>query len=1006
MTWDILKYDMQTNKLSSIEGEALKLPQHGEGGQQEVAVGQAASRGITQQGRWRVLFFWLILLSLTLILRLVEADTRGIWQDEGLTLYQVRLPFGEILANRIPVAHFITQNTVPPLYFLLLGAWGRALGYGLWGLRLFSIFCSLLVSVLIYRVGSWIDGPRSGRVAALLTAISPLYLWYAQELRMYTFILVPATLSFGLLWRWYKAETGRASIPAYSEREHKESRKVPWRWAVAYALTAGAMAWTHYLGFLLIGAQLLWLIVFLGARRMMRPAHLGKFPKVLLIMGGGFLLIALPLIPFGIRRLLSGAERDFYFQSLDFIVNNMLHSLAFGVPIFMVYYEQIDFLFPLAWLLLALGVWQAWRRGGWSLLGLLVGGLALPILALYIISYIKPLYQNARHLIFISPAFYLLWALGLVRLAEIRRWLPLLLIPLLAYSWLLAINHYFNPTRSLKNDVRPLFEDLAQRYVPGEVVALNDPVLQHAFEYFAPGVPWIDLPPYAEQDPQVRRQAYQTLAEKYDRIWFVHGPPDTSFDTHTWQEVYEWLAEHYGRLTAREYRGQTAIAATLFDTQGPIIQKSEYPAFEPADVLFDDGIRFVGLYKPLPQRAPAGQRFVIDTLFQVDAQPTQDIKFVIRLVDGNGKVWNEQPSRPFDGWHPTNRWLPNQFVRVPLFIRPRISLPPANYNVDLYLRSIEGQLLYPKYSGQPHRLGSLTVTRPKTSSGPQKDPPRKVDGPLIDEALRVQAESLPERLPPAPILPLTLLLEVTTDGRLPDHFDINLQNAKGETAVTLPLPVSDGLPTHGDGSPQFLPDEWQPGDIFTLRYQIQLPPTLSGDYQVDLAAKQQETAQYVRRWWGLYEEKTLSLGQIFIEPRTPRTDAPPFEHEVTGQPTWNGNIHLLGYSAQPEPATNKEPFRFVLIWQAMAPTDRPYKVFLHLIDENGTFITGADAFFDVPTLAWMKDEIIISEHTFSEYVAPGHYTLLVGLYHEASQERLAVDAPNFALPMGSIKVEE
>ena len=210
---------MQTNKQSNIEGEALRLPQHGEGRQQEVAVGQAASRGvavgqaasrgITQQGRWRVLFFWLILLSLTLILRLVEADTRGIWQDEGLTLYQVRLPFAEILANRIPVAHFITQNTVPPLYFLLLGAWGRALGYGLWGLRLFSIFCSLLVSVLIYRVGSWIDGPRTGRVAALLTAISPLYLWYAQELRMYTFILVPATLSFGLLWRWYKAETGR-----------------------------------------------------------------------------------------------------------------------------------------------------------------------------------------------------------------------------------------------------------------------------------------------------------------------------------------------------------------------------------------------------------------------------------------------------------------------------------------------------------------------------------------------------------------------------------------------------------------------------------------------------------------------------------------------------------------------------------------------------------------------------------------------------------------------------
>lgn len=1002
----IHKYDMQINKQSPTEHDLLRSYQNSDRHSQKKTVEPSQRIGPSP-------FFWLILLSLTLILRLVEADTRGIWQDEGLTLYQVRLSFGEIFANRIPVAHFITQNTVPPLYFLLLSAWGRALGYGLWALRLFSIFCSLLVSVLIYRVGAWIDHPRTGRIAALLTAISPLYLWYAQELRMYTFLLMPATLSFGLLWRWYQASV----VPPHA----KTTKAVTTRWALAYGLTAGAMAWTHYLAFLLIGAQLLWLLIFIGGQHFKSQSYLktadylAKFPKVLLIMGGGLLLIALPLIPFGLRRLFTGAERDFYFQSLDFIANNMLHSAAFGVPIFMVSYEQIDFLFPLAWLLLALGLWQAWRRGGWALLSLLLGGLVLPILALYTLSYIKPLYQNARHLIFITPPFYLLWALGLLRLAEIRRWLPLLIVPFLAYSWLLATNHYFNPTRSLKNDIRPLFEELAEQYVPGDVVALNDPVLQHAFEYLAPGVPWTVLPPYGNHDPEAKLQAYQATAEQYDRVWYVSDPRDTGFETS--QEVYEWFIAHHFRLAYRNYSGQSLIKATLFDTQSDNIQK-EVPntLLESATIRFGDAIHFLGLHEPFSQNVSVGQPMVIETLWTVETQPTQDYNLVIRLTDATGQVWYQEQVQPFGGMHLTSHWLPPRFTRLPLFFEPADRLPPANYQLDLHLTSTDGQVLYPEGSTQPLPLGTLTVTRKKEPTEPQNKGPDKINGPLIGEALRVQPEPLPERLPPAPTLPLTLLIEAITDGPFADHFDIILQNkntnndpnqAQDKAVTTVRLSITDGLPTNADGTPQFLPNQWQAGDIFTLRYQIQLPPTLAGEYDVQLLAKQQDTPLSIRRWWGLQQAETLSLGSIFIEPRTPRTDVPPFEHDVTNHPAWQQHVRLLGYSAQPEPATKQEPLHLQLIWQAIAPTERPYKVFLHLINEEGTFITGADALFDVPALAWMKGELIISEHTFYlDQVPAGRYTLLVGLYHEASQERLPVDAPNFASPMGSIEVAE
>lgn len=907
--------------------------------------------------------FWLVVLGLALGLRLVGSEARGIWQDEGLTLYQIRLPFAEIVANRIPVAHFMTQNTVPPLFFVLLGAWGRLVGFDLWVLRLFSILCTLLVSLLLYRVGAWLAGPQVGRIAALLAAISPLYLWYAQELRMYAFLLLPATLSFGLLWRWHEAwAAGQGGQ----------------RYAVAYALTAGVMAWTHYLAFLLLAAQGLWLLLFLLRRR----------PRVLLTVAGGLLLVALPLLPFGLRRLFAGAERDFFFQPLDFIVNNLLHSFALGVPVFMSRYESVAWLFPVAWTLLALGLWQAWRRGGWPLLALLGGGLALPVLALYALSYLKPLYQNARHLLVISPAFFLLWALGLSALAQVRRWLPLVPILLLSYGWGLAVYTYHNPAMPLKNDVRPLFEQLARQHEPGEIVVLNDPVLQHAFEYFAPDVPWTVLPPYTEPDPAVRQRAYEEVAAQYDRLWYVYGPPDSTFDT--WEEVYDWFDERFARLDYREFPGQTIVAATLFDTQGPTIQNQPFPAALPADARFGEAIRFVGLFKPLPAAVAAGQRTVLETLWTAEAPPP-DYQVVLHLSDGSGQTWHQEQLLPFSGLHPTSRWLPGQFVRLPLFFEPPADLPPADYQLTLSLVAADGRPLFPDGDSSPLPLGPLTLTRP--------DQPLAVTGPTFGGVLRVQPLALPERLPPAATLPLALRVQVVGEGALPDTFEVSVQDAGGATVWSQPLPLADGLP-RGPTPPPAL----QPGDAVTLRYTLSLPPTLEGTYSLHLAARQGERALTVPRWLGLGQAPTLALGTLTVEPRTRRTEIPPIAHEVAGQ--WGEQVRLLGYSATPEPARTGETLTVQLVWQGLAPTERPYKVFLHLFDEQGTFITGADAFLDAPSMAWGDGEIALSEHRFDPLQAPpGRYTLLVGLYHEASGERLPVDAPNSALPIGDLDVE-
>lgn len=97
--------------------------------------------------------------------------------------------------------------------------------------------------------------------------------------------------------------------------------------------------------------------------------------------------------------------------------------------------------------------------------------------------------------------------------------------------------------------------------------------------------------------------------------------------------------------------------------------------------------------------------------------------------------------------------------------------------------------------------------------------------------------------------------------------------------------------------------------------------------------------------------------------------------------------------------------RVTLVWQAEGPTARPYKLFLHATGTEGGFLAGADAFFDVPSVAWQAGEYLISEHRFEPGALPaGPVTLLVGLYHEASGERLPSEDGSDAVPLGTVEV--
>jgi mannosyltransferase len=134
---------------------------------------------------------WILvgLLSLALVLRVIRIQSRGIWYDDAFSIFLSEQSFERIVAGT-------AADTMPPLYYFLLHLW-LSLTHQLWFLRSLNVILSLGIVLLLYLLGKRLFGKAVGFWAAFFTAISPLQIYHAQELRMYA---VLALALLGYVW--------------------------------------------------------------------------------------------------------------------------------------------------------------------------------------------------------------------------------------------------------------------------------------------------------------------------------------------------------------------------------------------------------------------------------------------------------------------------------------------------------------------------------------------------------------------------------------------------------------------------------------------------------------------------------------------------------------------------------------------------------------------------------------------------------------------------------------
>ncbi|MEZ4709388.1 MAG: glycosyltransferase family 39 protein [Caldilineaceae bacterium] len=127
------------------------------------------------------------IITLAAILRFWRLGYHSIWFDEAVSL---RWAIQEGIDYMWPTTFRLVEEKHPPVYYTLLKIWHYLLtpfGLGMndAALRALGSALGVLTVVGVLLLATRISGRATGLLAALLTTLSPVLVWYSQELRMF-----------------------------------------------------------------------------------------------------------------------------------------------------------------------------------------------------------------------------------------------------------------------------------------------------------------------------------------------------------------------------------------------------------------------------------------------------------------------------------------------------------------------------------------------------------------------------------------------------------------------------------------------------------------------------------------------------------------------------------------------------------------------------------------------------------------------------------------------------
>jgi len=391
----------------------------------------------------------------------------------------------------------------------------------------------------------------------------------------------------------------------------------------------------------------------------------------------------------------------------------------------------------------------------------------------------------------------------------------------------------------------------------------------------------------------------------------------------------------------------------------------------PLNQPFDDGMVLLG-GSVASDAIPANGELRVDLLWQSQGAPRADYWTTVLLRGADGQVWSPAGTlRPsgYEPMPPTRSWQASQYAYDGHIVTPFAGSPPGTYDVVIAIFDRETLVPLSPLDAEGRALGTDLVF-----GSVRLLPPAE---PLTREALSVEPhtqgttcgplallESRLDRASAAPGDPLAVrwVWEAVSAPGTDYDAELVLEAPDGTVARAWTLPPS---------APWWPTGSWSAGDRWVGRQVVRLPGDLDSGVHV------------LRVMMAGCDPLTEIELEVVAPPRT--WTAP--EGLTLDNIAFGGRIALIGHRLTPIAPDSGDVVEIELAWEALVPMEMSYRVYLHILDQEGGVIAqddGEPAGWTRPTTGWAEGEIVRDLRRVElPALDSGTLTLRVGLYGPA-----------------------
>ncbi|WP_254447969.1 glycosyltransferase family 39 protein [Ruegeria arenilitoris] len=468
--------------------------------------------------------FWCALIIVATSLRLFHLGSESLWNDELASWAFSKVDsLGQVIE--------LTKRDVhPPVYQVFLYFWIKLAGDTEIALRLPAAIAGVWAVAFLLLLGRRLYTPQVAGLSALLLAVSWTPIYYSQEGRAYSLLMLGA-IATSYYW-----------VKVFFETRYCGQKVRPYD-VVCLAVWSVAMVYLHYFGVLLVGIQVLGAF-FIGWRH--RELQLSAFALSLVV-----LISFAPWVPVMLSH--SGKEMSHLAAPNSWAALQDFMKFAFDRT------NAFSVIPVLAILSFPVLLWTQKTPEGPEVSGfvanyrdlLLVLWFVLPFLMALVISHLITPVWHKRNLIIVVPPIYLMVAASIWSLPKRSVTTVLSVLVLLSAFYSVGFKgRYYSKTK--KTQFREAIEFVCERYK-------REPVLFYALEarYLEYYDDECDLaeklvgPFGSAGDVQNVKQLLSEM--DVERFWYIsaHRKPNPVF--------LQYLSDNFDEIEAKEHRGTRSI---------------------------------------------------------------------------------------------------------------------------------------------------------------------------------------------------------------------------------------------------------------------------------------------------------------------------------------------------------------------------------------------------------------------------------------------------------------